>query len=85
MTKLLGLGALLCLVLSTLAQSPGKHVASLNSSLRQRSLSNPDRELKAATKAVHLSKRHASFFTTTQLELVYAESKSMSRPASYLH
>jgi len=47
---------------------------SVAQALRERDASGPGRNLKAATKAASLIKRHTSFFTTNELDMTYTES-----------
>ena len=67
---------LLSFVLSVATLSSGaEENASVSKVLRERILSAPSRELKAATRVSHLAKRHTSFFTVKQIELTYTESE----------
>jgi hypothetical protein len=49
---------------------------SVAQALRERDASGPGRNLKAATKAASLAKRHTNFFTTNELDMAYTESKA---------
>jgi hypothetical protein len=68
------LGTLL-LLLSFLNLAASVQVPSVAQVLRERDASTPGRQLKAATKAINLAKRHTDFFTTEELDLHYIESK----------
>lgn len=59
------------LSLSTAAQH------SITQALRDRHVATPGRNLKAATKAANLVKRHLNFYTSNELDMSYSESRSI--------
>ena len=74
--RILLLHVLMALALSAMTVSAEDYTAVLAKALRERAATGLNRELKAATKAAHLEKRHSTIFTVTQVDLSYAESKS---------
>jgi hypothetical protein len=66
---------ILSLIFPFLEVASSAQLPSVAQALQQRDASTLDRQLKAATKAANLAKRHTNFFTTNELDLHYIERK----------